>query len=97
MSSPKSPPRPRAGSGSAPRGRTGSITSIGSYMLSLSGDENSDQSDDFIVAPVFDDDPLFPERSDVESGGSHHLQTSTNAFYDNLNDIETSEQQEEPL
>jgi hypothetical protein len=93
--------RPRAGSASSPRGRTGSLSSsIGSFILSLSGDENSDESDEFIVAPVFEQfqDRTFQETDDIENS-PHHIHTSTNAFYENLvpDDVAVSEQQEEPL
>jgi hypothetical protein len=89
--------RPRAGSATSPRGRTGSLSSsIGSFILSLSGDENTDQSDEFIVAPVFEDshDQMFHETEDIESS-PQHIHTSTNAFYDNLQDDIIYEQQPE--
>lgn len=38
-------------------------------MRSLSGDENSEESDDeFTVAPIFedDDDEIFPDTDDIE-------------------------------
>jgi hypothetical protein len=99
--SPKSE-RPRAGSFPSPsRSRAGSMSSsLGAFILSLAGEDNQSRSDvdEFIVAPIFDDEPeSFYSNDDLESS-PEHLQTYSNSLFNNLpNDEIIQENKEETL
>jgi hypothetical protein len=66
-------------------------SSLGSFILGLAGEDDQSSSDginEFIVAPIFDDEPeALYENRDIENH-PEHLQTYTNTLYENLHDNE---------